>query len=193
MTSHLTVTAFCGMRAGAKPAYCAAASDLGQHFAAHGITLIFGAGQAGVMGALADAALAGGGRVVGVVPEFIKQTEELHPRVTEMVTVPDMQERKRYMLDNADALCVLSGGLGTLDELFAVVTLRQLQQHDKPIILLNTSAYWDPLLALLDALLAERFIHETHAELLTVVQQPEDVIPAMLAELACSRKEAVPF
>jgi hypothetical protein len=181
------------MRAGAKPAYCAAASDLGQQFAAHGINLIFGAGQTGVMGALADAALAGGGRVVGVVPQFIEQAEELHPRVTEMITVPDMQERKRYMSDNADAFCILSGGLGTLDELFEVVTLRQLKQHDKPIILLNTASYWDPLLALLDALLAERFIHETHAKLLTVVQQPEDVVPVMLAELAGSRKEAVLF
>jgi uncharacterized protein (TIGR00730 family) len=181
MTSRLTVTAFCGMRAGAKPAYCTAASDLGRHFAAHDITLIFGGGQVGVMGALADAALAGGGQVVGVAPQFIKQAEELHPRATQMITVPDMQARKRYMFDNADAFCILSGGLGTLDELFAVVTLRQLKQHYKPIILLNTSNFWDPLLALLDSLLVEGFIHETHAKLLTVVQHPEDVISALLA------------
>src|ERR1700744_4709581 len=107
--------------------------------AAAGTTLVFGGGRVGLMGVVADAVLAGGGRIVGVIPTFLKDKELAHQAATEMLVVPDMHTRKKAMFDRADAFCVLPGGVGTLDEMFEIITWRQLHLHNKPIVILNTA------------------------------------------------------
>jgi uncharacterized protein (TIGR00730 family) len=146
-------------------------------------TLVFGGGRIGLMGVLADAVLAGGGRIVGVIPDFLKDKELAHRAATEMLVVPDMHTRKKTMFERSDAFCILPGGVGTLEEMFEIVTWRQLHLHNKPIILLNTADYWSPLLTLIDNMIGEGFAHKGHEELITVVNRPEDVLPAALAEL----------
>jgi uncharacterized protein (TIGR00730 family) len=181
------LTVFGGTRPGIIPKYGEAAATLGALIASRGITLIFGGGESGVMGAIADAALAGGGRVIGVVPEFIRHVEHVHAKVTKMIVRPDMCARQDFMFRRADAFCVLPGGFGTLDEFFAVVTARQLRLHDKPIVVLNTDGYWDQLIAAVQGIAKRGFIHAEKDDLLTVVQRPEDVIGSIESEFASRR------
>lgn len=150
---------FGGSRPGVNPAYRAAAAALGTLLANRRITLVFGGGEAGIMGAIADAALAAGGAVVGVIPEFIGHIEHVHARVTEMIVMADMNARQDVMLKRADAFCALPGGFGTLDEFFTVVTARQLRLHNKPIVVLNTDGYWDRMLAAVKGIVDQGFIH----------------------------------
>ncbi len=174
---------FCGSQSGANPQFRAAAQALGRDLAAHGMDLVFGGGRVGLMGALADAVLAGGGRAIGVIPEFLKDKELAHPGVTEMVIVPDMHTRKRTMFERSDAFCVLPGGVGTLEEMFEMVTWRQLHRHNKPIVVLNTEGYWTHLMDLFEQIIAEGFAHKGHDDLVTVVTKPEEVTSAIEAEL----------
>lgn len=175
---------FCGSQKGNKPAFTDAARALGHALAAHGTTLVFGGGRIGLMGTVADAVIAGGGSVTGVIPEFLKDKELAHTSATEMIIVPDMHTRKRTMFERSDAFCVLPGGVGTLDEMFEIVTWRQLHRHNKPIIVVNTAGYWSHLMQLFDQIIAEGFAHKGHSSLVTVVNRPEDVIGAAEAELA---------
>lgn len=174
---------FCGSQAGADPAYAATAAALGTALAANGTTLIFGGGRTGMMGIAADAVLAGGGRIVGVIPAFLKDKELAHPGATEMLVVPSMHIRKTTMFERSDAFCVLPGGVGTLDEMFEIITWRQLHLHNKPIIVVNAAGYWSHLLSLLDQMIGEGFAHPGHDALITVVERAEDVIGAAEAEL----------
>ncbi len=144
------------------------------------------------MGAVADAVLTGRGQVVGVIPKFLEDKELAHQGATEMVVVPDMHTRKRTMFERSDAFCILAGGVGTLEEMFEIVTWRQLHLHNKPIIVLNTAGYWTPLLEQLRAISAEGFAHHGHEALLTVVDRAEDVIPAIERELL-NPKQKVAF
>ncbi len=174
---------FCGSNAGVDPAYADAATTLGKALAANGTTLVFGGGRVGLMGATADAVLAGGGKVVGVIPIFLKDKELAHPGATEMLVVPGMHIRKTTMFERSDAFCILPGGVGTLDEMFEIITWRQLHLHNKPIIVVNAAGYWSHLLSLLDQMIGEGFAHPGHAALITVVDRAEDVIGAAEAEL----------
>lgn len=183
---------FCGSQFGADPAFEAAATALGRALAAHGAALVFGGGRVGLMGACADAVLAGGGRVIGVIPEFLKDKELAHRQATEMVVVPDMHTRKRLMFERADAFCILPGGVGTLDEFFEIVTWRQLHVHNKPIVVANVSGYWSNLRDMMAEIVAKGFAHAGHEALITVVDRAEDVIAAVEAELAAP-KPAVLF
>src|SRR4051794_20178314 len=126
---------FCGSQSGADPAYGAAATALGGALARHDAALVFGGGKVGLMGACADATLAGGGKVIGVIPTFLRDKELAHPGASEMIVVPDMHTRKRIMFERADAFCILPGGVGTLDETFEIITWRQLHVHNKPIVI----------------------------------------------------------
>ncbi len=183
-TPRLTsLCVFCGSQAGADPAYRAAAATLGRGLAAHGASLVFGGGNVGLMGVLADAVLAGGGKVVGVIPEFLKDKELAHAQASEMVVVPDMHTRKRIMFERSDAFCILPGGVGTLDEMFEIVTWRQLHLHNKPIVLVNVTGYWGHMLGLFERIIADGFAHRGHGALLTVVDHPEEVIGAVEKEL----------
>ncbi|MDX2222016.1 MAG: TIGR00730 family Rossman fold protein [Rhodospirillaceae bacterium] len=183
---------FCGSQFGADPAFKAAAAALGRALAAHDAALVFGGGRVGLMGACADAVLTGGGRVIGVIPEFLKDKELAHQQATEMVVVPDMHTRKRIMFERADAFCILPGGVGTLDEFFEIVTWRQLHVHNKPIVVVNVNGYWSNLRDMMGEIVARGFAHPGHEALITVVARAEDVIAAVEAELAAP-KPAVLF
>jgi hypothetical protein len=158
MTHHRrSVCVFCGSRAGARPAYTLAAQATGAMLAARGWRLVYGAGDVGLMGEVARAAMAAGGDSLGVIPNHLVQREAGRRDLTTFVITEDMHERKKVMFMNSDAIVVLPGGAGSLDELFEVLTWRQLGLHNRPILLLDTEGYWQPLLALLRHLIGEDF------------------------------------
>jgi uncharacterized protein (TIGR00730 family) len=161
-----SVCVFCGSSAGARPEYATAAETLGREIARRGLTLVYGAGNVGLMGVVADACLAEGGRVVGFIPESLVAWEVAHEGLTERYVTRSMHERKMGMADRADAFVALPGGVGTFEELFEVLTWAQLGIHNKPVALLNTAGFYDPLLALLDHAVAERFLRPEHRALL---------------------------
>jgi len=175
---------FCGSQPGKNPAFGMEAKALGEAMARENVALVYGGGRMGLMGVVADAVLDGGGRAIGVIPDFLKDKELAHASATEMVVVPDMHTRKRMMFERADAFCILPGGIGTLDEFFEIVTWRQLNRHNKPIIILNTANYWNPLLALFAGTVTEGFAHRRPEELLNVVNHAADVLDAVEQELA---------
>lgn len=183
---------FCGANPGADPAFREAAVALGKALALHGATLVTGGGSTGLMGAVNDGALGAGGKVVGVIQDFLKNKELADLRATELVVVPDMHTRKRTMFERSDAFCILPGGVGTLDETFEIVTWRQLHLHNKPIIVFNVNDYWSPLIAMFDRIEQKGFAHHGHAALLTVVGSAAEAIAAAERELA-DPKPIVPF
>jgi uncharacterized protein (TIGR00730 family) len=146
---------------------------------AAGVRVIYGGGHVGLMGAVADSAMTAGGEVIGLIPSRLLEREVGHRTITELITTPDMFERKRQMTDRADAFVILPGGLGTLDELLDVVTLRQLGYHDKPIILVNQDGYWDPFIALVDQIVAHKFALPGARTLYRVVDKVGQVLPAL--------------
>ncbi len=141
---------YCGSSGAVDPRHLRAADELGRLAADRGIEIVFGGGHVGLMGALADGALAAGGRVIGVIPEHLQSRELGHRGIDELIVVDSMHTRKRRMFELSDAFCVLPGGLGTLDETIEIVTWRRLDLHDKPVVLVNLEGYWTPLLKLLD-------------------------------------------
>ncbi len=175
---------YCGSAGAVDERYRAAASELGTGLAAAGIGLVYGGGRIGLMGLLADAVLAGGGHVTGVIPRRLGDAEVAHRGASELVIVASMHERKRVMAERADAFAVLPGGIGTLDETLEIVTWRQLRLHDKPIFLVDVAGYWRPLIALLDHVVAERFAAPLVPDLAQIVPD----VPALLE--AVSRQEA---
>jgi uncharacterized protein (TIGR00730 family) len=168
---------FCGSSAGVRPGYLAAAQAVGRLLAERGIELVYGGGRVGLMGACADAALAAGGRVQGVMPEGLLAREVGHEGLTELHVVRTMHERKALMADLSDGFVTLPGGFGTLEEFCEVVTWSQLGIHPKPCGLLNVEGYYDPLLALFDHATAEGFVRSGHRGLVL-----EDADPARLLE-----------
>jgi uncharacterized protein (TIGR00730 family) len=175
------VCVFCGSRNGLAPLHRRQAERLGRLIGEAGLALIYGGGDIGLMGACADAAVTAGGRVHGYIPERLLQREVGHRGITELVLTKDMFERKAKMIAAADAFIVIAGGLGTLDEFFEVLTLRQLGYHDKPIVLVAEGGYWEPLGALLahvvEAGFADRSI-ETLYEVVASVDGAIDVLGA---------------
>ena len=141
-----------------------------------GIEIIYGGGRVGLMGLLADAALAAGGRVTGVIPSHLYEREVGHGGLNELIVVGSMHERKQRMFELADAFVTLPGGLGTLDETIEIMTWKQLQLHDRPILLVNLYGYWDPLLALIDRIVANGFAKPTIKSLYQVVGSIEEVL-----------------
>ena len=173
---------FCGSSAGGRPEYAAAARELGALLARHGLGLVYGGGHVGLMGVLADAVLAGGGEVIGVIPQALVDRELAHAGLTELRVVNTMHERKALMADLADGFLALPGGFGTADELFEILTWAQLGLHARPVGLLNVAGFFDPLLAWLDRTVAEGFLREQHRQLLIVGDHPEALIDALLAD-----------
>lgn len=163
---------FCGARPGARAEYAVAARALGRGLARAGWGLVYGGGQVGLMGLVADAALAAGGEVIGVLPAFLNRREIAHPGLSHMLQVETLFERKAVMMEHADAFLALPGGLGTLDELLEVVAWRQLGQCEKPIMLLNTASYFEPWLACLQQAVEEGFVDSTEVSRLIVVNTP---------------------
>jgi uncharacterized protein (TIGR00730 family) len=174
-----SVCVFCGSQYGADPVHRRVATQFGEALAGAGLAVIYGGGHVGLMGAVADSAMAAGGQVIGLIPTRLLEREVGHRAITELITTPDMFERKRQMIDRADAFVILPGGLGTLDELLEVVTLRQLGYHDKPIILVNLGGYWDPFIALVDQIVRHKFALPGARTLYRVVDTVEQVLPAL--------------
>ncbi len=157
MSNIARLCVYCGSSGAVHRQYREAATELGARLAAAGIGLVYGGGRVGLMGLLADAALAGGGEVIGIIPSRLRDAELAHPGATELVVVESMHERKRLMAEKADAFAVLPGGIGTLDELFEILSWKQLELHDKPILLADIGGYWAPLRALLDDIVTKGF------------------------------------
>lgn len=167
---------FCGSRTGKPAIYAAAATALGTLLAERGIELVYGGGKVGLMGVIADAALAAGGTVVGVIPEALMEKELGHGGVTELHVVQTMHERKALMSELSDGFIALPGGYGTLEELFEVITWAQLGIQCKPCGLLNVGGYYNALLALLDHATDRGFIREMHRELVAVDDDPAGLL-----------------
>ena len=163
---------FCGSRTGETPVYAEHARQLGTLLVERGIGMVFGGGHIGLMGVLADAMLARGGAVVGVIPRALVDKELAHPGVNEMHIVDSMHQRKALMAELSDAFAALPGGYGTGDELFEMLTWAQLGIHTKPVGLLNTAGFFDPLLAWLARTVADGFVKEKHRGLLRVADEP---------------------
>jgi uncharacterized protein (TIGR00730 family) len=175
------VAVFCGSRSGNDPVSLAAAVALGAGLASHGIRLIYGGGRVGLMGALADAVLAGGGQVLGVIPDFLTRMEVAHQGVQDLRVTDSMHSRKRLMFDTADAFVTLPGGFGTLDETIEVLTWRQLGLHDKPIIICDTGGWAQPMLAALRATVSQGFASASSLDLFEVADSPEAVLRRLQA------------
>jgi len=175
------VCVFCGSSMGLKPAYAEAARAMGRLLASCGLCLVYGGGNIGLMGVLADAALAAGGEVIGIIPEALLKFEVGHPELAELRVVGSMHERKAMMADLADAFIALPGGIGTLEELFEVWTWAQLGLHPKPLGLLDVGGYFDHLHVFLDHMVAEGFLKERHRAMAQIADDPA-VLLALLAE-----------
>jgi uncharacterized protein (TIGR00730 family) len=170
------VAVYCGSANGSDPLFLAEAKRLGVAIAEAGLGLVYGGASVGLMGAVADAALAGGAEVIGVLPEILSGSEIAHRGLTRLEMVPTMHERKARMVKLADAFLMLPGGYGTLDEIMEIVTWKQLRLHAKPCILINTSGYWDGLLAFLDRAVDAGFLKAENRRLLEVVETAGEAV-----------------
>jgi uncharacterized protein (TIGR00730 family) len=176
-----SVCVFCGSAVGRLPEYAAAARQLGQLLAERNLRLVYGGGNIGLMGILADAALAAGGQVIGVIPRHLMDKELGHIDCTELVIVGSMHERKARMADLADAFVALPGGIGTFEELLEILTWGQLGLHAKPCGILDVAGYYQPLLALLDRATGEGFLRSEHRGLLLTETDPAALLTALAA------------
>ncbi|MBY0589107.1 TIGR00730 family Rossman fold protein [bacterium] len=159
------IAVFCGSKSGSKPIYADAARALGRALAEQQIELVYGGGSIGLMGVLADAVIAAGGRVIGIIPYGLAQKEVMHEGLSDLRLVRTMHERKAMMASLADGFMALPGGLGTMDEFFEILTWAQLGEHAKPIGILNTARFYDPLLAYLQNMVSEGFVKKSNLDL----------------------------
>ena len=173
------VLVFCGSSPGRLPDYVRAATALGAELADRGLGLIYGGAQVGMMGAVADAVLERGGEVIGVIPRLLVEKEVAHTGVADMRVVETMHQRKALMESLADGMIAMPGGFGTLEELFEIVTWAQLGIHSKPVALFNVAGYWDQLLALIDHMVAERFLRPEQRDALLVGDSPAELVAQM--------------
>jgi len=181
MAKLTSICVYCGANEGGNPEHRVAAERFGEMMAAQGIRLVFGGGRVGLMGVIADAVMAAGGEVVGIIPEHLHDIEVGHKGLTELHIVDSMHTRKQLMFDLSDAFVVLPGGLGTLDETFEIITWRQLGLHDKPVILVDNDGYWQPFKALVQHVIDNGFARASSAELFTIVETTNDIIPTIKA------------
>jgi uncharacterized protein (TIGR00730 family) len=181
----LSVCLFCGSSAGADPAYVQSAAEFGRILAAEGVRLVYGGGGIGLMGAAAKAAHAAGGRVLGVMPEFLRRHEVVYDEV-ETVVVKTMHERKRIMFENADAFAIFPGGVGTLEEVVELMSWRRLDLHRKPIVFLDLGGFWRPFLATMEHMAEEGFAPGWMADTWAVAERTDEVLPTIRAMKAAA-------
>lgn len=170
------VVVFCGSSFGYRPEYRRVAEELGRRIASADMGLVYGGGRVGLMGALADAALAAGGEVIGVIPTFLQTAEIRHPGLTQTFEVATMHERKAKMVELASAFVALPGGLGTLEELLEVSTWNQLGLVRAPVVVVNTLGYFAPLSAQLERAVGEGFVHRENANWIVFAEDPADAV-----------------
>lgn len=176
------VAVYCGSANGSDPAFLAEAKQLGRAIAKAELGLVYGGACVGLMGAVADAALTGGAEVIGVLPEILSGSEIAHRGLTKLEMVKTMHERKARMVKLADAFLMLPGGYGTLDEMMEIVTWKQLRLHAKPCILINTSRYWDGLMAFLDRAVDAGFLKLENRELLEMVGTADEAVKRIMGQ-----------
>lgn len=174
-----SVCVYCGSSPGTDPAYAAAATQLGKTIAGRGIELVYGGGNVGLMGTVADAAVGAGGKVTGVIPKALEEKEVGHDGLTKLHVVADMHERKAMMADLSEGFIAMPGGLGTLEELFEALTWLQLGFHEKPCGVLNISGYYQSLLAFLDNAVEGGFVKPLHREMLLESDESEKLLDAL--------------
>ena len=184
MSKIKTVCVYCGSGPGTNHRFVEAATALGKILADDGVSLVYGGGSNGLMGAIAKSTLDHGGNVIGIIPEFLIARENAMARVQELIVTPDMHERKRLMFERSDAFVALPGGIGTLEELVEQLTWQQLGRHTKPVLLANIDSFWEPLLALLTHMRATEFIRPTLAVEFLKAEQVEDILPRLRAAAA---------
>ena len=180
--ASFSVCVYCGSRFGAKPGYAALAQALGTAIGRRGWQLVYGGGRAGLMGIVANAALAAGGRVVGVIPESLMTLEVGHAGLSELHVVKTMHERKQMMAERSDAFVAMPGGIGTFEELFEVWTWRHLGYHQRPVGLLDTEGYWAPMVAFLTHAVAEGFMDDDQMSMLRVDDDADRLLATLLAD-----------
>ena len=190
MSTIKTVCVYCGSGPGTNPHFVEAAIALGKALADNNVGLVYGGGSVGLMGAVATSALDHGGRVTGIIPDFLTARENALTRVQEMVVTRDMHERKRLMFERSDAFVALPGGVGTLEELVEQMTWQQLGRHTKPILLANIDGFWEPLLALLTHMRATAFIRPTLAVNILQANRVGDILPKLRAAAAGAPDES---
>jgi uncharacterized protein (TIGR00730 family) len=177
------VAVYCASSAGTDPVYRAEAEALGKAIADAGLGMVYGGANIGLMGAAADAALAAGAEVIGVLPDFLSGREIAHTGLTRLETVATMHQRKARMVALADAFLILPGGYGTLDELFEILTWSQLRMHAKPCILINTAGYWDPLLAFADGIVKAGFLPDSGRALMQVAPDAKTAVQMAVRQI----------
>lgn len=190
------ICVYCGSAQGSDSIYAVAARNLGQAMAKAGIGLVYGGGATGLMAAIAQSVLAGGGHVTGIIPEFLVGKEGLLPELQECLVVDGMHERKRLMFERADAFVALPGGIGTLEELAEQLTWVQLERHTKPVVIADIGGFWQPLLQLFAHMRERRFIQSSFEVRYLVAEKIEDILPmietaAAKADLLGRRKETI--
>jgi uncharacterized protein (TIGR00730 family) len=171
-----SLTVFCGSKNGNHPLFCEHAKQVGHLLAEKNITLIYGGGNKGIMGALADAVLEKNGKVIGIMPRILALPEHQHQRLTEMFEVEDMHIRKRLLYEKCDAALALPGGFGTMDELFEMLTWNQLNIHDKKIFILNTSGFYDDLISFLHKMEGNGFLYSKLVNCLNIISSPRELV-----------------
>ncbi|MEC9267887.1 MAG: TIGR00730 family Rossman fold protein [Alphaproteobacteria bacterium] len=181
-----SVCVYCGSSHGVRPSFSDAATRLGAQLAEAGIRLVYGGGAVGLMGVVAQSVLDSGGQVTGIIPDFLDRAEVGKTNLTELIKTETMHDRKAIMAERSDGFVVLPGGLGTLDETFEILTWKQLQLHNKPIVLVNVEGYWDHFVHLVEHQVREGFVRERYLQFFRIVDTVEEVVPALLEDAAAA-------
>jgi uncharacterized protein (TIGR00730 family) len=174
-----TICVFCASSSKVDEIYLNTARELADMCIEHQIHVLYGGGAFGLMGALADRILESEGKISGIIPDFMKAMQWAHNNVSEMIVVEDLRERKKRMIENVDAVVALPGGVGTLEELLEVITLKQLGRFNKPIIIVNTEGFYNALIQLFDEMIEKHFMRDIHRQLWTVIESPSDLLHAI--------------
>ncbi|MGB3388117.1 MAG: TIGR00730 family Rossman fold protein [Pseudaminobacter sp.] len=185
MKTIRSICVYCGSSPGTNGLYLKAGHTLGRSIAEAGLRLVYGGGTKGIMGAVADGAFRAGGKVSGIIPRFLvnkEATESALDRFDEILVTENMHERKHAMFERSDAFVALPGGIGTLEEIIEIMTWAQLGSHRKPIVFGNVAGFWNPMLALLDHMKDQGFVHTAHLVKPLVIDKPEAIVAAILAE-----------
>ncbi|XDD46084.1 TIGR00730 family Rossman fold protein [Leptospira sp. WS39.C2] len=176
MTQFKNIAIYCGSSSGTAPSFAKEAYRLGETLAKHSIGIVYGGASVGLMGEVANGCLAKQGKVIGVIPTFLKRKEIEHIGLTELIQVESMHERKRIMFERSDAFVVLPGGFGTMEEFFEVVTWAQLGLHNKPIVVLNWNGFYDPLVKMFQTMVESGFLKKENLDLVVVLKESDEVL-----------------
>lgn len=182
MTEVRAICVYCGSSNRVDDVHRDSARRIGRQIGERGLQLVYGGGRVGLMGITADATLAAGGEVIGIIPGHIQELEVEHTNLTELHVVDSMHTRKRMMFDRSDAFVVLPGGLGTLDETFEIITWKQLGLHDKPVVIVDARGYWRPMIDMLEYMIGAGFARSEHLNLFRVVADVDDIFDALALE-----------